>query len=313
MSRARTLVVFLAVSAAWGSAFLATDIALQTVPPAFLAAIRFDVAAVILFALTVARGDRFLPAARAEWRPILTGGVLSIGAHHALLFSGQVYVPGSVASVLLGIVPLATPTLTRLTSSRKRLTPLKAAGLALGFLGLVVIANPNPENLLTSNLLGVALVVGSALAFALGAVFTHDSETSMSLLAVQAWMMLIGAITLHLTSIALPWESAADAVWVPSAIVSTAYLAVVAGAGGFLLYFWLLDRVGPIEVGLLEYVIPLFAALAEWVVLGRIPTLTTVAGFTLIFLGFLLFKRDAIRGELRRAVDRNRRRKSVDD
>lgn len=139
MSRVRTLVVFLAVSAVWGSAFLATDIALQTVPPAFLAAVRFDVAAVILFALTVARGDRFLPAARGEWRPILTGGVLSIGAHHALLFSGQVYVPGSVASVLLGIVPLATPTLTRLTASRKRLTPLKAAGLTLGFLGLSLI------------------------------------------------------------------------------------------------------------------------------------------------------------------------------
>ncbi|KAB1197603.1 MULTISPECIES: DMT family transporter [Haloferax] len=313
MSRARTFVVFLTISAVWGSAFLATDIALETVPPAFLAAIRFDVAAVLLFALTIARGDRFLPEARSEWRPILTGGVLSIGAHHALLFSGQVYIPGSVASVLLGIIPLATPTLTRLTSSRKRLTPIQLAGLTLGFLGLVVIANPDPENLLSSNLLGVVLVLGSALAFGLGAVFTHDSETSMSLLAVQAWMMLIGAVTLHLTSIALPWESAADAVWVPAALVSTAYLAVVAGAGGFLLYFWLLDRVGPIEVGLLEYVIPLFAALAELVVLGRVPTLSTVAGFTLIFIGFLLYKRDAIRGELRRVVDRSRTQNSVDD
>ncbi|KTG29341.1 DMT family transporter [Haloferax profundi] len=313
MSRVRTLVGFLALSAVWGSAFLATELALETVPPAFLAAIRFDVAAVLLFALTIARGDRFLPAARHEWRPILAGGVFSIGAHHALLFSGQVYVPGSVASVLLGIIPLATPTLTRLTATRERLSPIKVAGLVLGFLGLVVIANPNPENLLSSSLVGAVLVFGSAIAFGLGAVLTHDSETGMSLLAVQAWMMLIGAVTLHVTSIALPWESAADAVWVPTTLVATGYLAVVAGAGGFLLYFWLLDRVGPIEVSLLEYVIPLFAALAEWVVLDRVPTLTTVAGFVLIFLGFLLFKRDALRGELRRAVDRRQRRKPADD
>ncbi|UVE51284.1 DMT family transporter [Haloferax larsenii] len=303
MSRTRTLVAFLGLAAVWGSAFLATDVALGFVPPAFLAAVRFDIAAVLLFAFTVARGDRFIPTARGEWKPILAGGVFSIGAHHALLFSGQVYIPGSVASVLLGIIPLATPTLTRLTSTRERLTPIGAVGLTLGFLGLVVIANPNPENLLSSNLVGAVLVLGSALAFALGAVFTHDSETGMSLLAVQAWMMLIGAITLHVTSAALPWESAADATWTATALVATGYLAVVAGAGGFLLYFWLLDRIGPIEVSLLEYVIPLFAALAEFVFLRRVPTATTVAGFALIFAGFVLFKREAIRGELRRAVD----------
>ncbi|ELZ95173.1 DMT(drug/metabolite transporter) superfamily permease [Haloferax mucosum ATCC BAA-1512] len=313
MSRGRTLAVFVALSAVWGSAFLATDIALETVPPAFLGAVRFDVAALLLFALTVVRGDRFVPAGRNEWRPILAGGVFSIGAHHALLFSGQVYIPGSVASVLLGIIPLATPTLTRLTATQEQLSPLKATGLVLGFLGLVVIANPDPENLFSSNLVGAVLVFGSAIAFALGAVLTHDSETDMSLLSVQAWMMLIGAVTLHVTSIALPWESAATAVWNTHALVATGYLAVIAGAGGFLLYFWLLDRIGPIEVSILEYVIPLFAALAEWVVVERAPTRTTVAGFVLIFVGFVLFKREAIRGELRRVIDRRRRREPTDD
>ncbi|ELZ84025.1 EamA/RhaT family transporter [Haloferax sp. Atlit-4N] len=313
MSRARTAVAFLALSAVWGSAFLATDIALRTVPPAFLGAVRFDVAALLLFAVAIARGDRVLPAARDEWRPILAGGAFSIGAHHALLFSGQVYVPGSVASVLLGIIPLATPTLTRLTAARERLSAHRIVGLVLGFLGLVVIANPDPENLLSSNLVGAALVFGSAVAFALGAVLTHDSETEMSLLSVQAWMMLVGAVTLHVTSVALPWESAADAAWTQTTLVATGYLAVVAGAGGFLLYFWLLDRVGPIEVSLLEYVIPIFAALADWTVLGRVPTRATVAGFALIFAGFLLFKREVIRGELRRIVDRRRGRRSTDD
>ncbi|MFC7204979.1 DMT family transporter [Haloferax namakaokahaiae] len=312
MSRSRTVVAFLALSAIWGTAFLSTEIALQFLPPAFLGAIRFDIAALLLFALAVARDDRLLPAGRSEWRRILAGGFFAIGAHHALLFSGQTYIPGSVASVLLGIIPLMTPTLTRLTSSRRRLSPVSIFGLVLGFLGLVIIANPNPENLLSANLLGAVLVFASALAFALGAVFTHDSQTDMSLLSVQAWMMLIGAVTLHLTSIALPWESASDAVWTTTAIGTVVYLAVVAGAGGFLLYFWLLDRIGPVESSLLEYVIPLFAALADWVVLDRVPTLTTVLGFVFIFVGFLLFKRTVIRGELRRMVD-GRPTRSADD
>jgi len=79
-----------------------------------------------------------------------------------------------------------------------------------------------------------------------------------------------------------------------------AYLALAASAGGFLIYFDLLDRLGPIEINLVSYVAPVFAALAGFLFLGELIDLPTVAGFLVILTGFVLIKRRAIREELAR-------------
>lgn len=297
---------------------MATKVGLETLPPLLFAAVRFDLAAVLLFGFALSRGERLLPRSHAEWRPVLAGGALTIGVHHALLFTGQQYVESAVAAVLLGLIPVVTPALTRLTASTERLTPVGLLGVAFGFVGVVVIAEPDPSNLLGSDLVGVAFVLASAVAFALGAVLTHDAESALPLVPTQAWMMLLGAVLLHAAVVALPWDLAVGAAgrgpaargveflgvaWTPAAAAALLYLAVVAGAGGFLMYFWLLDRVGPVEVSLLEYVIPVFAAVSGWVALGETLDATTVLGFAAIFVGFVLVKRGAIRGELRRMRD----------
>jgi len=78
----------------------------------------------------------------------------------------------------------------------------------------------------------------------------------MPFLATQAWMMAVGAVVLHAAVLVVPGQSFAAATWTPSALVALAYLSAVAGVGGFLLYFTLLDDLGPIEMSFIEYVIP---------------------------------------------------------
>ena len=109
---------------------------------------------------------------RDDYVYVFVGGALIIGAHHnAFLFACQRYVTGGVAAVLLGLVPLVTPAHTRLVSTDGEFTAATALGVALGFVGVVVIADPDPANLADS-VLGVALVLSSALAFAIAAVVT---------------------------------------------------------------------------------------------------------------------------------------------
>ncbi len=297
MGRYRDAALFLLLAAVWGTAFVATDVGLEYLPPTLLAAFRFDLAAVALFAVVFATGRQWRPKTRDDWTYVIGGGIFCIGAHHALLFAGQQYVTGAVASILLGLVPVITPAMTRLLADGERLSPLGAVGVLLGFVGVVVIANPNPTHLLTSAR-GVVLVLASAVAFTVGAVYTHRTEPTLSVVSGQSWMMGVGAVALHLTSFALPNVSMADVHVTPTAVEAIVYLALVAGAGGFSLYFLLLDRLGPIEISLVEYVIPLFAALFGWLVLKQTVTPTTVGGFAFIFAGFVLIKRHAIQSEL---------------
>lgn len=299
MGRYRNASLFVLLSMVWGSAFVVTKAGLDYLPPALFAALRFDLAAVVLFGCAAVTYDRLWPRSRGDWRQVATGGALLIGAHHALLFAGQQYVQSAVAAVLLGLIPVITPTLTRAVSSSERLSPRGVAGVLLGFVGVVVIADPNPSDLLSTNLRGVGLVLASAVVFALGAVLTHDGESSLPTLTLQAWMMAVGAGVLHVTSAVLPTESFASAQWTFDAVAALVYLSVVAGAMGFLLYFVLLDAIGPVEMSLVEYVIPLFAALAGWAALGETPTVTTGAGFVVIVAGFSLLKFDVLVRELR--------------
>ncbi|MDT3435867.1 DMT family transporter [Haloarcula sp. 1CSR25-25] len=302
MSRLRTTGRFLLLCAIWGTAFMATDVGLVDLPPVPFAAVRFDIATVLLFAALVATGGLERPRTRDDYVYVLVAGALMIGAHHAFLFAGQQYVTGAVAAVLLGLIPVVTPALTRLAASDDRFTANTGVGVVLGFAGVVVIADPDPANLLGSTI-GITLVLAAALTFAIPAVITHDTSPSMSFVATQAWLMGVGAVVLHVAVFALPGQSFADASWTPSALAATAYLSAVAGIGGFLLYFRLLDELGPIEMSFIEYVIPLFAALAGWLVLGQPVTLATVGGFACILAGFIAAKWTALRAELRRIVE----------
>lgn len=321
MGNRRDVALFLGLAAVWGSAFVATKAALASIPPVLLAALRFDVVALTLFGAAGAVGASssdamrlhevpdtlvaFRPRGRGDWMPILTGGVFTIGVHHALLFSGQQFVTSAVASTLVGLVPVLTPVANRAVHPEQRLSPTTVVGLLAGFAGVVLIADPDPGNLL-AGARGTLLAFGAAVAFVFGAVLTDEGRARLPPLALQAWMALVGAVLLHLIAFVLPGESLAAATFTPAATGWLLYLAVVPGAAGFFAYFRLLDRLGPVQVGLLEYAIPPFAALFGWVALGESLAAATVAGFVAILIGFLLVKSGTVVAAARRSGARDR-------
>ena len=297
--RHTTAGLFLSLSAVWGLSFVAARAAVVDIPPLWLAALRFDVAGVVLLAFVVLTADRWRPAGRAEWSVVAVGGTLFVAVHHALLFAGQQYVTSAVAGVVISLDPILAAGFARLLLPDERLSLLGGLGLLLGIGGVVVVANPDPAAITGAETVGVLLVFLSAAAFALGAVLTRRCRTALPVASLHAWMMLVGAVLLHLTLLVAPGGSVTSITWSEGALAGLAYLAVVAAGAGYLLYFELLDRVGPVEVNLVAYVVPLFAALGGWVFLGEQVAPSTVAGFLLIAAGFGLLKRSALREEVR--------------
>jgi drug/metabolite transporter (DMT)-like permease len=116
---------------------------------------------------------------------------------------------------------------------------------------------------------------------------------------MEAWSMLAGAGLMHVVSLAMG-ESFAAITWSERALWSLTYLPLGASAVGFLIYFDLLKRLGPVEINLVSYVAPLFAALTGYLFLEEVVDVWTAAGFCCIFVGFVLIKRDALRREIPR-------------
>ena len=300
MSRHRNFVLFVLLAAVWGSAFMAIKAGLDYFPPVLFAAIRYDIAGVLMLGYAIYATERWRPRTRGEWTLVAVGGTLLIAAYHAFLFVGEKETTSAAAAVIVSLSPVLTTGFARMLLPSERLTAAGIAGLLLGLVGVIVLSQPDPDNLLAADVVGKALVFAATASFALGSVLTRRIDAQLPIETMEAWSMLLGAALMHAVSAARPTESFAAIRWTPEAVAALAYLSIAASALGFLVYFDLLERLGPIEINLVSYVAPVFAALSGWWFLTEPVTPATVGGFLIIFAGFCLLKRRALARELPR-------------
>ncbi|PSQ30897.1 EamA family transporter [Halobacteriales archaeon SW_6_65_46] len=304
--RHRNLVLFATLATVWGSAFVAIKAGLGTPAepagffetPVLFAALRFDIAGVVMIGYAAVATDRLRPESRREWASVLSTAVLIITLYHALLFVGETdpAVTSAAAAIVVSLSPVLTAGFSRLLLPSERLTPLGVVGLLLGFVGVAVLAVEDPRRLTVAP--GLVAVFFAILAFAAGSVINRRLDVALPDASLEAWAMVIGAVLLHVGSLAVG-ESPADVTVTPHAIGALLFLALVASAVGFLIYFDLLARLGPIEINLVSYAAPIVTALVGFLFLREVIDAQTVLGFTVILAGFLLIKRRAVAATLR--------------
>lgn len=315
VTRYRNLLLFVLLAAIWGAAFMAIKAGLAFFPPVLFAAVRYDVAGVIMLVYAWYAVDDWLPRGRGQWTLVAIGAIFMIAAYHSFLFVGETSpdVTSAAAAVVVSLSPILTSGFSRLFLPSERISVLGLIGLLLGLVGVVLLALDDPaafvaapslSRLFGERIVGELLVFAAAASFALGSVLHQRVDAALPIETMEAWAMLGGALLMHVVSVGIG-EPQTFAVTTGS-LLALAYLSLAASAAGFLIYFDLLDRLGPIEINLVSYVAPIFAALAGWLVLDEVVDATTVVGFLVIFAGFALLKRDALRAEVVRFRDARR-------
>lgn len=300
MGRSWTVGLFCALALVWGTTFVGIEIGLASFPPVLYAAYRYELAGALLLGYVALDGKRWLPR-RVDLRGIAIRTLLMFAAFHALLFVGQGYTTSAVAAIVVGMNPILTAGFAGVLLPDERLSAVGVLGLLTGFSGVVVLANPDPANLLNGGPLGEALILCGIGAFALGSVLSQRTPITLRSEATTAWSMFAGGLCAHLVSLLLG-ESGAQVEWTLPGIAALLWIAIVPGVIGFLLYFTLLGRIGSVRANLVNYVVPIVAALLGWALLGESFGLTTAAGFVLIFSGFVLVQRRALRGAVSQVV-----------
>ncbi|WP_135302959.1 DMT family transporter [Haloarcula amylovorans] len=298
MSDRRSATLFVLLAALWGTSFMAIKAGLDAFPPVLFAAIRYDVAGALMLVYAAATSDYWLPRTRADWLTLLVEGTLIIALYNAFLFVGETGVTSGVAAILVGMSPILSTVFSRLFLPEERLSLLGTLGLTLGFVGVVLVARPDPSDLLGAEAIAPAFVLLAAASVALGSVFVQRLDGGISSEGMVAWSNAFGAVLLHAISFSLPGESLAQAEFSAVGVAALLYLAVFASAVGYVIYFDLLASLGAIEINLVSYAAPIFAAVAGWLALEETLAALDIAGFLVIFLGFVLLKRQALAAEL---------------
>jgi drug/metabolite transporter (DMT)-like permease len=306
-ARYRDAGLFVLLAALFGGSFVAIKTGLRELPPVLFAGLRFDLAAVVLLAyVAVSRPRRaWLPRTRGDLLGIGGAALFLVALNNGLLFAGQGATTPAAASVMYGLNPVLAPVFAWLLLG-DRLSRASAAGIGVALAGVVLIVRPSPSALADASAVGQLLVLGAAGAVALGSVLLRRVRPRMDSVPLTAWAMAAGALVLHATSLAVG-ESPASVVGVgPATVGSLLVVAVPSTAVAYAIYFGLIDRVGPVRANLVAYLVPAFAALFGWVLLGATVSPWTVVGFAVVATGFGLVERETIRAELGRLRRRAR-------
>jgi drug/metabolite transporter (DMT)-like permease len=305
-SRYRDLVLFVLLAALFGGSFVAIKTGLGSLPPIFFGGLRADVAAVAILAYAALTRSRsaWLPRTRGDVAGVLVGGVLLVAANNALLFLGQAATTPAAAAVMYGLNPVLAPLFAWLLLGQ-RLDGVSGVGIGIALAGVVVIVQPSPASFLAGDLSGQLFVLGAATAVALGSVGLRRAGAQLGSVPLTGWAMALGAVLLHGLSL-----TAGESVPTLTALPSVVLLAVLvlglpSTALAFAIYFGLIDRVGPVRANFVSYVVPGFAAVTGWLLLGSSVSGWTVVGFVIVLAGFSIVERDVVRTELRRRSGRS--------
>ena len=290
------LVLLIALAFLWGTAFMFITLGLVDQPdhaasfsPLLFAALRFDLAGAVILLIALVRRAPMMPKTRAQWTAIGLASALQVGGYHALLFLGQPYLDESVAAIVVALNPILTTVAARLFLTDERLGSAGLVGLASGLVGVVILTLASSQ-VFHFAILGMALTFGAVLSWSVSSTLVRRTRHGMDVFAFTAWQMLLGAILLHASSLLFE-HGTAKAVFDTDGIVSLLYLALVSSAIGFLLYYTLLERVGPIRSNLVSNLAPIFATLAGIAVLHTAFHPLFLVAFAFIAGGFLLVAR----------------------
>jgi drug/metabolite transporter (DMT)-like permease len=260
------------------------------IPPVFLAFGRWALAFLILLPTVGPRMWALRATLRANWQRILLLAGLGMGVAVAPQYLGARHT--SAANV--GIILAASPALVMLIETlvwKAALSRRQAGGLLLAITGvLVVLSKGDPAALGqlqfgTGDLWVVLAMIGWSLYTVLNKRLPLPPLPSTVKLAA-----LIGGGALVLAPFAALEAVSGD---VPNfadgrLYVALAFLAIVPSLGAYFCFDRLVATAGPARASLTVYLIPLFATLAAWPVLGEMPHLYHAAGFGVILAGVVL-------------------------
>lgn len=266
----------------WGLNWPAVKLALAGFSPWTLRTVSLGLGALLLGLLAVA-ARRPLAVPRGHRVALVIAATLSVAGFNIFAIFAQLVMPTSRAAILTFTMPLWAALFAAMFAG-ERIDALRAVALTCGAVGLVLLAKPYWPALASGTMpAGLIYVLGAAISWAAGTVYTKRRGLPGDPLGLAAWQLGIAAALAGLGALAfeMPRADLSDPV-VAGAFI---YHVVLAIAVAYVLWFQLLEQVPSGTAALGTLLIPVFAVAGSTVILSEQPTLTDYAGFGLILLG----------------------------
>jgi drug/metabolite transporter (DMT)-like permease len=256
-------------------------IALATMPPLPLAALRVTAAALMLDLIRrISRARKLSPGDR---RRVLLYGILGVSLNQVLFILGLSLTSAINATILMATIPVFTLGVAVLMK-RESLTPSAAAGVILAGAGALVLVNVQAFDWQSRHVRGDLLLLGNAVAYSLYLVLSRPILAHYRVITIVSGVFLYGAPPIILFTGPALLRFAPGAVS-PLSWASFAGVVVLCTVVPYVLNSWALARTGSSKVALYVFLQPLIATALAVSILGERLTARTLLAGVLILAG----------------------------
>lgn len=273
------------LAAIWGASYVCIKVAVEDLEPAPMMAIRALGAGLVLLAYLVVTtgGAQAVSELRRHWRPALVLGIVNAAVPFWLIAWGEKHIDSSVAGIAQATVPIFTFLLAARFLPHEPVGTTRIVGVAVGFVGVAVLAGFDPDVGWLAVLGTLAVVLSSLFYGSAGVYGQHSVRTVPGPVLATGSMLAGGLILLPPALFQIPGHS-------PSVetIASVLVLTLLGTAFAQLILFRMLRLFGSRRLSLVTYLIPGFAVFYGAVLLDEPITVAALGGLVLILGGVAL-------------------------
>lgn len=282
----RTLLWLSVMVLLWGLSWPATKLALDAVPPLWLAAMRFGSAALCLFAFLALRGQLALPP-RADWPIVASMGLLQMMTFTGLGMIAMTHVDTSRAVLLAYTTPL-WGVVAGWMLYRNAPTRWQLLALAVGLAGVGLVCSPwEMDWSAPGTVMGAAFLLTGAICWSVVILHIKRHRWTASPLALAPWQMLLASVPL--TGFAFALEgSPASIVFDQRLLELLLFIGPVATSACFVIAAEHGRRISTFAMSNFTLGVPLIGIVASMLLLGNQMSLLFAAGLCLVFSGMVL-------------------------
>lgn len=274
--------IFLALGVMWGSSYLFIKLAVDDFGTFTLITLRLAIGAAFLWVMVRATRTR-LPRERRIYGHLIVMSIINIAIPFTLITWAEQSVDSALAAIINATVPLFVIVIAPAFLPEEPIRVNGILGLAIGFIGVVLIVSPGLVSA-DGDPLGELALLGSSLTYAIGNVYNRRNVRGLKPLIPAVFQVTFGLVIVGTLAILLeqPWATATpDA----EAWFSVIWLGILGSGVAYLAYFRLLGRWGATRTALVAYLLPVVGIVLGYLVLDEPVGPSLLAGTVLVIAG----------------------------
>ena len=260
---------FILLAALWGASFLFMRLGTLEFGPLPTAGLRVAIASLALLPVMLSRG--LWPQLRQHWKPVMICGLINSAIPFALFSFALLSISTGLSSILNATVPLFGALVAWLWLGDKPGTS-RTVGLVVGFIGVALLASgkasfkPDASGAVTA--WGILACLLATISYAVAASFTRRYLSGLNSLMVATGSQIGAALGLALPTL-LMWPVQAPSLKAWGALLA---LGILCTAVAYVLFFRLIEQLGPARAITVTFTIPVFAVFYGVTLLGETVT-----------------------------------------